>query len=619
MNVDVFISYHTTSSSHIVDAIANKLESVGIRCWHSGKNIPGGAYAGQIMQALNSCKVYLLVLNRPASESAHVLNELDNITSRLSRKEAVTILPFHVADEDISPDARYYIQRHHWIDAMTPPMWQRVDELAEHIALLLGKETVTASAGKAAAPSYRLISRMPQAREVFDGRDNLIDQIGSTFAAGKRVLFLEGIGGIGKSELAKQYALRHEADYDNILFVTFSGALEKLLCDPTQIQIEGLEREKEESDGEFFARKLQILRTLGSDRTLLIVDNFDVDDDPSLKAFANCGCRMIFTTRNAHPGYTSIKVPAIEDMDVLMGIFEQNFGDSVPEDERWAMEELFRLIEYHTYTIELIAKQMEASFLSASEMLDILKSGGLQDSVSETVAGRNDRKTAFGHICSVFNTSNLTDSEKRLLMYLSLMGTQGVTASRFKEWAELKSFEEVNKLVRRSWIRKESGQRLSLHPMVKEVVHYELVPDAQNCWGFLRNMTMFCYRAWFRTFSENQAVAHNILSVLEYFKEIDGREYKNFMYFPNFLWQVGRFEESVFHCHRVYDATVRAWGADSMEAGLIAMYLGGCYFNGNRVKESIPWYHRALTAMQNSGAGDSEDLGMAFRQQLERN
>jgi len=123
---------------------------------------------------------------------------------------------------------------------------------------------------------------------------------------------------------------------------------------------------------------------------------------------------------------------------------------------------------------------------------------------------------------------------------------------------------------------------------------------------------MFCYRAWFRTFSENQAVAHNILSVLEYFKEIDGREYKNFMYFPNFLWQVGRFEESVFHCHRVYDATVRAWGADSMEAGLIAMYLGGCYFNGNRVKESIPWYHRALTAMQNSGAGDSEDLGMAY-------
>ena len=610
MNVDVFISHHTGSSRHIVEAICNKLESVGVRCWQSGKDLHGGDYASGIMDALESCKVFLLVLNRPASESAHVLNELEIITDRLSRKHDVTILPFHIADTEISSAAKYYIKRHHWIDAMTPPMWQRVDELAEQVLILLGKESIGGKQND--APSYRLVDKLPQAREVFDGRDHLIEQIGAVFSGGKRILFLEGIGGIGKSELAKQYALRYAAHYDHVLFVTFSTTLEKLLCDPLQIQIEGLERVQEEPDSAFFERKLQILRTLVSDRTLLIVDNFDVDQDAQLKAFADCGARVIFTTRNSHPGYPSIKVTAIEDVDVLMGIFEQNFGDSIPEEERDAVLEIFRLIEFHTYTIELIAKQMEASFLTGPEMLDILKSGQMQDGLSETVAGRNDRKTAFGHICSVFNTSNLDEREKQLLMYLSLMGTQGVQASRFKEWAQLENFEIVNRLVRRSWIRKESGQKLSLHPLVKEVVYHELRPDVFNCWSFLDKITEFCYFAWFRPYGENLAVANNILSVLEYFKDPDMRGYEFFTHYPNFLWQVGRFDESIHYGHVVYDACVKQLGERTKESAMAARHLGGCYFNSGRKQESIRWYRQGLKNALAAEMPVCEELGMNY-------
>ena len=611
MKIDVFISHHTNSSQHIVSAISNKLESMGIRCWYSGKDLHGGDFASGIMSALESCRIFLLILNAPASNSAHVLNELEIITDRLSNQEDVVILPFHVADEDISPAAKYYIKRHHWIDAMNPPLWQRVDELSAHIAILMGKQEALPEQ-QPQAPKYRLISRKPQARDVFDGRDELIRQIQNTFDSGKRTLFLEGIGGIGKSELAKQYALQHEADYDSVLFVTYSTSLQKLLCDPELICIEGLEQAREESDEDFSRRKLHTLRSLSSDRVLIIVDNFDVDADPDLKDFSECGCRVLFTTRNAHPGYPVLKVTAIQDMDVLMGIFTQNYGDDIPEDQRWAVEEMFRLIENHTYTIELIAKQMEASFLSAPEMLEIMTSGALQQGISETVAGRSHRKTTFGHICSLFNTSNLTQQEKQLLMYLSLMGLQGVPAVRFREWAKLDSFEPVNRLVRRSWVRKENGQKLSLHPLVKEVVIHELQPTADNCLDFLTNITNFCFHAWFRPYVENVAVAGNILSILQYFEQPDAKHYRVFVHYPNFLWQVGHFEDSIFYGHRVYDSFARAFGENSMVTGLAAQYLGGCYFNSRRIQESIPWYKKGLSCMQASGTGDHEDLGMSY-------
>ena len=109
MDIDVFVSHHTSSSLHIVEGIVNKLESVGIRCWYAPRDTKG-TYASSIAKALNSCQVFLLILNKPASESFHVLNEIDMVTKRLTKGESVNILPFHVADDEIGEDAQYYLE-----------------------------------------------------------------------------------------------------------------------------------------------------------------------------------------------------------------------------------------------------------------------------------------------------------------------------------------------------------------------------------------------------------------------------------------------------------------------------------------------------------------------------
>ncbi len=113
---DVFISYHAESSRSIVEAIVNKLESNGIRCWYAPRDVEG-SYAGSIAAAVNSCSVFVLVLNKAASESPHVLNELEMMSWRISKNEPVRVIPLRIADEDISDDAKYYIRKLHWIDA----------------------------------------------------------------------------------------------------------------------------------------------------------------------------------------------------------------------------------------------------------------------------------------------------------------------------------------------------------------------------------------------------------------------------------------------------------------------------------------------------------------------
>ena len=134
MKIDVFISYHTESSRTITEAIVNKLEHKGIRCWYAPRDVEG-TYAGSIKRAIDSCSVFLVVLNKAASESRHVLNEIDIAFSRSD----VVIIPFHIADKDISDDARYYLGRIHWIDGMTPDLNDRIEELSERILHALGR------------------------------------------------------------------------------------------------------------------------------------------------------------------------------------------------------------------------------------------------------------------------------------------------------------------------------------------------------------------------------------------------------------------------------------------------------------------------------------------------
>lgn len=610
MKIDVFISHHTSSSLHIVEGIANKLETSGLRCWYAPRDTQD-TYANSISQALQSCSVFLLILNKAASESFHVLNEIDMISKRLVRGESVHIVPFHTADDDISQDAQYYLGRMHWIDAMTPPMYKRIDELTEYINRALGRKCVVSNVPKEPAKTYQLVAKMPQARDVFYGREELISRIGEVFDSGKNVVFLEGIGGIGKSELAKQYALQNREHYRTILFVTYSSTLEKLFCDKSSIVIDGLEPAENETEEAFFVRKMGIFRSIAHKDVLLIIDNFDTDDDVRLKDLLEGDYRVILTTRNSHPGYPTVKVDAMRDPDVLMRIFEENYGASVDEWDRPAIEEIFSLIDYHTYAIELIAKQMDASFFSAQQMLESLKKGGLLNNVNETVSGRSHYNTAFGHICSLFNIGNLTPVEQRLLSYLSLCGTRGILAVRFKEWAQLESFEIVNILVRKSWIRKEAGGRLSLHPLVREVVTSILKPTADTCFPFLDQVARFCYMAWFRPYPENVAVADTILSIVETLSP-DPEKWLQFTALCGFLWQVGKFEESITYCHAIMNAVLNRFGEASMISGHTAKALGGCYFNSGRRKESIPWYRKGLEYMLASGEPETEDLALSY-------
>lgn len=160
----------------------------------------------------------------------------------------------------------------------------------------------------------------------FVGREAELEAIRACLSGTENKLFLVGMGGIGKSEIARMYLKRHAGEYDVVLWLSFEESLRHTFLSDAAVPIQGLSRADfpEDSDEEYWQRKLCILKEIADRRVLLVMDNFDVPDDPDLEAFTSGEYAVIFTTRCHQDGQRlpEVEVHPVTDRSELLDTYE---------------------------------------------------------------------------------------------------------------------------------------------------------------------------------------------------------------------------------------------------------------------------------------------------------
>lgn len=477
-DIDVFISHHTASSLQVTKAVAHALERRKIRCWYAPRDTVS-QYAGEIVRAINAVRIFLLILNSDASESFDVLNEFNVAAQRLRNREELTILSFRIDQKaELSDDMQYYGGRFHWINAVDPPLQARIDELVEKVASILGiaDDDISASA-EPAVPACELVSNMPLPREDFTGREAELDQIHTLLNANNK-LFLYGMGGIGKTELAKEYARRYAHAYTNRIIVSFSDSVVASIASDSQLQIVGMERGSADMNI-YFQRKMELLEKHLTPQTLIVFDNFDVTEDPQLERLLRLNCTILFTTRTdfSLEGLPVLPLHAIDDPLLLRQIFLNNCPAcraGLTDESARQIDDLIALMNGHTMSITILARQMVSSRKTPGEMLALLQSRGLHDlGLRERVRHSLSKpaRPGFDLLQELYSLESLTDGEQRIMKELVFLPVAGLDARIIHDWCELDSYEVLDSLAQRSWILHQAeNDAFSLHPLVAEVV-----------------------------------------------------------------------------------------------------------------------------------------------------
>ena len=138
---DAFISYSNLDRT-VADAAVAVLESRGIRCWIAPRDItPGLDWSEAIVDAIERSKVMVLVLSAHANGSPQIKREVERGVNH-----GLPIIPFRIEDVPLSKALEYFISSPHWLDALTPPLEEHLQYLADTVQLLLQRR-VGASGG----------------------------------------------------------------------------------------------------------------------------------------------------------------------------------------------------------------------------------------------------------------------------------------------------------------------------------------------------------------------------------------------------------------------------------------------------------------------------------------
>lgn len=330
---------------------------------------------------------------------------------------------------------------------------------------------------------------VPKPCHHFCGREKELAALHEALLKNGKV-FLHGIAGIGKSEIAKVYAKTHRKEYTNILYFTYSGDLKRDIAN--LIFADDL---ADEDENERFRKHNRFLRTLRED-TLLIVDNFNTtaERDAVLDVVLKYHCRVLFTTRSRLTEQCCVLVEEIDDAETLFRLAAKLYADA--ETNRVTVEQIIETVHRHTLAVELAARLLETGILEPQTILNKLRvqkaSFDGSDKIKLSKDGRSRRTTYYDHIHTLFALFDLPAPQREIMTNLTLIPLVGIPARLFGAWMDYDNLNAVNELAELGFIQPRPGNRIALHPMMQEVTVSDLPPSITSCRTMLDTIRLTC-------------------------------------------------------------------------------------------------------------------------------
>lgn len=345
-----------------------------------------------------------------------------------------------------------------------------------------------------------------------------MEEIDKKFTNSNRV-FLWGLGGIGKTELAAEWGMHREDVYfvhykksitDTVLDMDFSG----MQYIPSRKGMTDEQKREEE-----FKYRLDILREYYSDATI-IIDNFD-DGEKTLtemlnqsdyKILTRLKTRFLFTTRFA---VRESAVHVVEmNMEDLLKLVRQNY--SLFKDDTWdnarletisedKYDEIFRelilKVDRHTLTVDLMSKTLYESYgrLTPEKLLSALDESNIDDSSMPIIPAYHNSDNSdyemqdrriYDHLKILFNMAELDERHRNVMRHAVLLPIDGIPVGLFRRCHTQEEQDAIEmKIFHRSWLRLDQTHTvISVHPVIREVCRKELIPDDENCGRFLHSL-----------------------------------------------------------------------------------------------------------------------------------
>lgn len=314
----------------------------------------------------------------------------------------------------------------------------------------------------------------------FFGREPELAEIFSRLQSREKPVFITGLRGSGKTELALQFARNYQ--HGQVYFTRFDTTFAQTVARMAGGIRPALSQAELKKPAEEHCRLvLEIMRNCSANDVLIVDDvsaNALSQSDPIYQQLLELDCRLILITEDAPEG--SICVQPLP-YNVLFDIFRK-YDAQLDVSQ---MRALIDSVNGHTLTIDLIARTLgrkESNAVTPEQLLDSFSHNLPDDGGLRKVA--TDRVQNADHLKVIFRLASLSPSAKDVLRCAVLIPPQGIFVDLFRTALPERCGEALHELFDLGWLSKTDGI-VSVHPAIQMICQEELTPTDQSCGAFL--------------------------------------------------------------------------------------------------------------------------------------
>jgi tetratricopeptide (TPR) repeat protein len=319
------------------------------------------------------------------------------------------------------------------------------------------------------------------------GRKKELQEIDQQLNSSNTLLLINGIGGVGKSNIASYYLHSQKENYD------YYGFFEGLESFTTELKPR-LNLQSEKPD-ELFLEALAKLGTLEGKKLLVLDDVKDIEENrdriDGILALKGSGYKILFTSRSKIKDISKYTLPVLS-IDDAIALFVEYY----PTKDKKSVEQIVKYLDYHALFVELLAKTVQNEGYSLDEIIEKFRQGEL--SQIEFIDEEQGDESSFNqNLKELFEMQHQSLKEEYILLLkqLSTLPSIDLELSFLETILGKKRLKgRLTFLVNKGWLINGFGSSYKLHQIIKEYIlsnyqptfeEIEIVVDSFN--AFIKN------------------------------------------------------------------------------------------------------------------------------------
>ena len=249
------------------------------------------------------------------------------------------------------------------------------------------------------------------------GRQLEIERLHQSLFTGKSALLVNGIGGMGKTTIVQTYIGSFKNDYSHIVWVEFKDNEDfksGLINSPGLL--ESLCVSNENTTNEVFNNLVLKLRSITSEKpSLIVLDNLQNLPNEFTHFAERYNWHLLATSRRQIDSLEQVDLTTLSSEETFL-LFKKHYKRQELDDT--SIKALLKLVEYHTLTIEIMAKMANSRGYNFDKLSNALNNN-LTANVKVAHSKRGQVKRVTSYLNSIFSLSDLDQLEIQALKRLS--------------------------------------------------------------------------------------------------------------------------------------------------------------------------------------------------------